>query len=425
MAFADHALDDAAIAHAQRRTLRTVMAAQVLGGAGLAAGATVGALIAAQLLGGALLAGLPTALLTLGTAATAHLVGRTARRLGRRPALAGGFLAGGSGAAGVVVATAIQNVPLLFLALFVYGAGSATNLQSRYAGTDLALPERRGHAASAALVWTTVGAVAGPTLVTPLGHVATALGLPELTGMFLLAAIAYTGAGLALLVLLRPDPLLLSRRLEEHRATAGTGDASPVTALPPEQGRRLVVLGAATMTTTQLTMVAVMTMTPVAMRGHGHGLTAVGLVIGAHIAAMYLPSPVSGRLADRWGRIPTILAAAVVLLAAGTVAALPLGTSMVGVTAALVLLGFGWNLGLIGGTALVVDGTTPAQRAQLQGTIDVFVALAGAVAGIGSGLVAAAFGYPALTLACGVIALGLVPVAVWVRRGAESDRAPA
>src|SRR3546814_19464297 len=91
-----------------------------------------------------------------------------------------GFIFGGSGAIGVVLAAEWDSVPLLFVALFIYGAGSATNLQARYAGTDLAAPTKRGTAVNIAMVFTTLGAVAGPNLVDPLGHLATDLGLPAL-----------------------------------------------------------------------------------------------------------------------------------------------------------------------------------------------------------------------------------------------------
>ncbi|MEX1909363.1 MFS transporter [Janibacter sp. Y6] len=266
----------------------------MLGGAGLAAGVTVGALLAEQMLGSAGLAGLPTALFTLGSALTAYLVGRVSQRRGRRVGLGAGFVAGGVGAAGVVVAAALDAVPLLLVALFVYGAGTATNLQARYAGTDLAQPHERGKAISVALVSTTLGAVAGPNLVSPLGDLAEGLGLPALAGPFLLACVAYAAAGVAVLVLMRPDPLLLARQLESRAATdATTADAGAVTA-PVGRG---AVVGGATMVLTQLAMVAmvaVMTMTPVHMRAHDHDLSAVGLVIGLHIAAMYCPLPSPG-----------------------------------------------------------------------------------------------------------------------------------
>lgn len=116
-------------ARVQRRTLTVVVLAQVLGGAGLAAGVTVGALLAQQMLGSDGFAGVPTALFTVGSALAAHLVGQVSQRAGRRVGLGFGFLAGGLGAAGVVIAAAIDSVPLLFIALFVYGAGTATKVR--------------------------------------------------------------------------------------------------------------------------------------------------------------------------------------------------------------------------------------------------------------------------------------------------------
>lgn len=404
---------------AQRRTLRVVVLAQVLGGAGLAAGVTVGALLAQDMLGSEDLAGVSTALFTLGSALAAYVVGRASARSGRRIGLGVGFLVGALGAVGVVVAAATDSVVLLFPSLFVYGAGTATNLQARYAGTDLARPQDRGRAISLALVSTTLGAVAGPNLVRPLGGMAESLGLPSLSGPFLLAAVAYAAAGTALIALLRPDPLLLARRLasegasadEPARSSAVVGDEAGVEALV-RTGRRLAggaYAGATVMVITQVAMVAVMTMTPVHMRHHDHDLGQVGLVIGLHIAAMYLPSPLTGYLVDRVGRTPVAAAAGAVLLASGLVAALAPGESLVLVVLALVLLGLGWNFGLIAGTALVVDSTTPAERPRVQGSIDVLVALSGATGGILSGLVVGASSYATLALGCGVLALLLIP----------------
>lgn len=179
-----------------KRSLIVVVMSQIFGGAGLAAGITVGALLAKEMLGSASYAGLPTALFTLGSALAAFLVGRISQRFGRRYGLSFGFIAGGIGAIAVVLAATINNVLLLFLALFVYGAGTSTNLQARYAGTDLASEKQRATAISIAMVSTTLGAVAGPNLVTPMGKFALTLGIPALAGPFILAAVAYLIAGL-------------------------------------------------------------------------------------------------------------------------------------------------------------------------------------------------------------------------------------
>lgn len=409
------ALAPEAVASLQRRTLTVVVASQVLGGAGLAAGVTVGALLAQDMLGSDRLAGLPTMLFTLGSALAAFLVGRVTQRAGRRLGLGLGFAAGGLGAVGVVVAAALGAVPLLLVSLFVYGAGTSTNLQARYAGTDLAAPDRRATAASVAMVSTTLGAVAGPNLVEPLGGLATSLGLPALAGPFLLAAVAFLAAGGTLFAFLRPDPFLVAKELARAdgaaTATPDDGQAGSRRAVPAG-----VVVGATVMVLTQIAMVAIMTMTPVHMRGHGHDLGDVGLVIGIHVAAMFLPSLVTGVLVDRVGRVPMAVAAGVTLLLAGVVGAVAPGDSMGLLVLSLALLGLGWNFGLIAGTALIVDATTPATRARTQGTVDVLIALAGAGGGAMSGVVMAGSSYATLALGGGVLSLLLIPVLFLTRR---------
>lgn len=419
-------IDDTERERVQKRTLTVVVISQVLGGAGLAAGITVGALLAQDMLGSDSLSGLPTALFTLGSALAAFLVGNLTQRWGRRIGLGAGFAAGGIGAIGVVMAAAIDSVPLLFASLFVYGAGTATNLQARYAGTDLAQPNRRGTAISVAMVSTTLGAVAGPNLVEPLGGLARTLSIPELAGPFLLAAAAYLAAGSAFLILLRPDPFLLARRLDAqaHAGPASRGGRTPaVESTLPTPGAGAYV-GATVMVLTQVAMIAIMTMTPVHMREHHHGLGLVGLVIGIHIGAMYLPSLITGTLVDRVGRLPMAVASGVTLLLAGLVGAAAPGDSLWLLIVALALLGLGWNFGLISGTALVVDATVPRSRPRVQGSIDVLIALAGAGGGAMSGVVMSNTDYGTLSVGGGLLALLLIPVLVWARRDRGAPGVP-
>jgi len=401
-----------------RRTLISVVVSQIFGGAGLAAGVTVGALLAQDMLGTDRFAGVPASLFTLGSAGAALLVGRLSQRLGRRTGLTAGFVTGGIGAAGVVAAAVTDNVVLLFAALLIYGSGTATNLQARYAGTDLAGPHQRGTAVSIAMVSTTFGAVAGPNLVEAMGSVARSVGVPALAGPFMLATVAYLLAGLVLYVFLRPDPLLVARAVAEVEptdASASTGRAEHRVA------NRGVAVGATVMVLTQTAMVATMTMTPVHMREHGHDLAAVGVVIGVHVGSMYLPSLVTGVLVDRIGRIPMAIAAGVTLLAAGVVAAIAPADSVGVLVLALALLGLGWNFGVISGTALVVDATAPEDRAKTQGSVDVLIALAGATGGAMSGMVVASSSFAVLALGGGVLAVLLIPVVIWSRRAPAAN----
>ncbi|MFR9793611.1 MFS transporter [Streptomyces sp. MB22_4] len=393
---------------AQRRILRVLVGSQVLSGAGLAAGVTVGGLLAQRMLGSTSLAGLPSALFTAGSALAAVAVGRVSQARGRRPGLAAGYLTGAIGSAGVIAAAVVDNPVLLFIALFVYGAGTATNLQARYAGADLAAPGHRARAVSTVLVATTLGGVAGPNLAAPTGTFAEHLGIPNLAGPFILSGAAYALAALVLSLWLRPDPLLTARAL------AGTGESdaatAPATADTATTDRRGgVVLGALVMVLSQLVMVAIMTMTPVHMHDHGHGTAASGLVIAIHIGAMYLPSPLTGWLVDRYGRMKIAAASGITLLASGILAALAPGDSIALLALALALLGIGWNFGLVSGTAIITDTVPLATRARTQGLVDVSIAIAGATGGMASGIMVAATSYPALALTGGVLSLALLP----------------
>ncbi|PJN54439.1 hypothetical protein PAEVO_11600 [Paenibacillus sp. GM2FR] len=392
-----------------KKTLIVVILSQIFGGAGLAAGLTVGALLAQDMLKTDSYAGIPVALITVGSALGAWYIGRLTQQYGRGPGLAAGFLAGGIAAIGVILAAVYQNIYLLFASLLIYGAGTATNMQARYAGTDLAKPSQRAGAVSMAMVSTTFGAVAGPNLVGVMGNVAESFGIPGLAGPFILAAVAFILAGLILLVFLRPDPYAIAQAIEEAKIKI-SGDSSAGTVNGSERNKRGILVGACVMILTQVVMVSIMTMTPVHMKHHGHDLSAVGLVIGIHIGAMYLPSLITGFLVDKIGRISMSIASGAVLLSSGILAALAPAESMALIITALALLGLGWNLGFISGTALIIDATHPSARARTQGTVDVLIALAGASGGALSGMVVAHTSYGTLSIAGGLLSLVMIPV---------------
>ena len=399
-----------------KRTLVVVVLSQIFGGAGLAAGITVGALIARDMLGSESFSGLPAALFTLGSALSAFLVGRISQVFGRRYGLSLGFIAGGIGAIGVILAATINNVLLLFIALFIYGAGTSTNLQARYAGTDLANEKQRATAVSIAMVSTTFGAVAGPNLVTPMGKIADSVGIPTLAGPFILAALAYILAGLTLFIYLRPDPFLVAKEISDAQEEQKNQVSDQVKLeLDTKINRAGIIVGALVLVLSHVVMVAVMTMTPIHMENHGKELSAVGLVIGLHIAAMYLPSIGTGVLVDKIGRVFMVIASSITLAISGLMAAFVPGDSLFWLTIALVLLGLGWNFGLISGTTIIVDSTNLNTRAKTQGSVDVWVALGGTAGSLLSGIIVAYFSYMILGLVGTFLALLMIPVIFWAR----------
>ncbi|MDG9727119.1 MFS transporter [Streptomyces sp. DH41] len=400
----------------QKRVLTVLFASQILSGLGLAAGTTVAALLVQDMLHSTALAGLSSGLLTAGSALAAIAVGRLSQARGRRPGLATGYLVGALGATGVITAAATDSPALLFVALFLYGAGTAVNLQARYAGADLAAPAHRARAISTVLVATTLGGVAGPALAGPTGTLAVALGLPSLTGLFVIATAAFTLSALVLMIWLRPDPLLIARTLHAGAGADATQQTSASRAFVTAPRRPSLSLGVLVLVLTQIVMVAVMTMTPVHMRAHGHGTAASGIVIALHVGAMYLPSPLTGRLVDRFGPAPIAVWAALTLLASGILAATAPDGSVALLALALVLLGLGWNFGLVSGTAIVTDAVPLTTRAKTQGLVDVAVAIAGAAGGMASGPVVAAAGYPVLAITGAALAFALLPAIIATAR---------
>src|SRR5215212_9343919 len=93
----------AARAALQRRTLRVLVGAQVLAALG-GSGAAAGALLALDITGSESLAGLPLAMLVIGSSATVVPISALSRRAGRRAGLTAALATAAGGAVGVVVA---------------------------------------------------------------------------------------------------------------------------------------------------------------------------------------------------------------------------------------------------------------------------------------------------------------------------------
>jgi MFS family permease len=398
----------------QRRTVWVLSSAQIMGGLGIGATVSVGALLAAQVSGSDAWSGMAATMATLGAAALALPLARFARRSGRRPALGLGSALAGASAVLLVVAAAAQSFPLLLVAFALSGAGSATNLQARFAATDLALPARRGRDLSLVVWSTTIGSVLGPNLIEPGEAIGAALGMPTLTGPFVFTVAAQAITVGIYAFGLRPDPLILAREAlgSEARERPRLGFAT----LRVNPRARFAV-GAVALS--HATMVAVMSMTPVHLYGHGATLAIVGFTISIHIAGMFGLSPVFGWLADRVGRLPVLLGGQAILAAALVVAWLGSAShTVVGVS--LVLLGLGWSASTIAGSTMLVDSVPIGDRPGVQGVSDLMMNLAGAAGGALAGPVLTMVGYPGLGLACTVLVAGVV---VWalLRASAPAD----
>ena len=401
----------------QRRTLRVLSGGVALGGLGVTIGITVGGLLAREVAGGDAAAGLGQTASVLGAALLAVPLARMSDRRGRRAGLAAGYGVAVVGSLVVVAAAAASSLPLLLVGLLLFGAATSSGLQARYAAADLAEPEHRGRALSLVVWATTIGSVLGPNLAGPGDDLGRALGLPPLGGAFALSIAVFLVVVLGALVLLRPDPLLLARRLSAGGGPVGapprTGSGAALRAVWATPGGRL---GLTAVVVAHAVMVGLMVMTPVHM-GAGHAaadgttLRVIGLVISVHVAGMYLFSPAVGWLADRAGRAATVgLGGALLLLAALVAGTAPAGAA-VQLGIGLFLLGLGWSCGLVAGSTLVTESVGTELRPAAQGATDLLMGLGAAVAGAVGGPLLAGGGFG---LVAAVSAGLVVPlVVVW------------
>jgi len=407
-------LSPSRLAHLRERTIWTLVAGVAIGSTGHIAAVTVGTIVAAEITGSSALAGLPAASVILGSALGSVLLSMLMARRGRRPGLSLGYVISVIGALVATSAVVSQSLPTLILGTMLIGFGNSSNQLSRYAAADL-VPLRRRASTIGVVVWgATIGAIIGPNLVAFSGEVALNLGLPELAGPYLVPVVFVGAAAVLSYVMLRPDPFELADQPATDRDRA-----QPVPRMADLLRRPAVLAAIVALVFGQVVMVLIMTMTPLHMTQHGHGLAAVGLVISGHTFGMFALSPLSGRFTDRFGSPIVITAGLAVLAFSSVLAAVAPPEGGVVLFIALFLLGYGWNLGFVAGSAMLAGNLEIHERTRLQGVTDAFIWSSAAAASLSSGLVVDWAGYATL----GLLGAGLIAIPAIVLYGTRTARA--
>ncbi len=411
----------------QRRSVFLLSASQLLSGVGNGATLSIGSLLAVDLSGSEAWAGSITTVLTLAAAIAALPLARLAEARGRRVGLVTGLVAAMIGALLFIVAVMARSFPVLVLGAAFLGLGTAANLQARFAAVDLAEPEHRGRSLSTVVWAITIGAVAGPNLIQPGALVGQALGLPPIAGPFVFSAAGLLLAALLLFLGLRPDPLLLARRLASSANDSGGTGSIPVrgtvrSGLRAVRSSPQALLALAAVIAAHGVMVAVMSMTPLHLQqlvdgshaGHHGGTTdstdalvIIGVTISLHIAGMFALSPVWGWLTDKAGRLQTIAIGHGLLLVAVFIAGFGQHEPTL-VTAGLILLGLGWSAATIAGSTMLAESVSQDERVTVQGVSDTLMGAAGALGGATSGLLLAWIGYQGLNVASSLVAAAVL-----------------
>jgi MFS family permease len=382
----------------------TLLAAQVCGSTGHSVSLAVGSIVAADLTGTNTWSGLPTSLAALGTALASLPLARAMGRFGRRPGLAIGYGIGALGSGLAMLGVLSRDFPLLLFGMALFGIGQTSNLLARYGAADVSPIAERGRAISLIVWGATAGSIIGPMLLWQAIGLGQGLGLDEVGSPFLLGLAGYGLGAVLVFILLRPDPLLIARRMDrQHQRPNSSQPRQPLRLL---LRRPTIRVALAALMTSQLVMIATTSTAPVYLRDQGHHVHTIGLAVSFHLAGMYAASPLTGWLCDRFGRLPVLVAGGLVLIVAVLCAGLAPGSDSWLVSLALFFNGIGWNFGFVGGSALLTDALEPAERPAMQGLADLITGLMGAFGSAAGGVLLQAGGFSTLNALGAVLVLG-------------------
>ena len=379
----------------RRRAVTAIFAGAGLSTTGYLMSYTVNALIAEALHVTPSLVGVPSAVTVLGTAIGSSLLMRGRGRGASRRAMLGGYLLAAGASIAAAAAIGAHQFWLFVATTLVFGVGYGANRIARYSAAALYPAAQRGTVIGW-IVWAaTIGAVVGPSLIELASRGAQGAGLDRLIGPYLSAA------GMLLIAAAATWAMPV---VDNHAAPAPVAGALA----SPASVRALLAggdawLGLMAMLCGQVAMVLVMTMTPLHMHHHGATLPAIGIVISTHTFGMYAAAPLTGRLADRFGP-RSVIAVGTGLLTVACIIAATLQAHPGAVLVALGLIGLGWNLDFVAGSASLTRGVHSAAQTRLQGLADGLVWTTSAMAGLLAGVLLDRVGFVGLSTAGAIIA---------------------
>ncbi|MBI2203893.1 MAG: MFS transporter [Candidatus Rokubacteria bacterium] len=396
------------------RLMATLFVAQVCGSTGHSMSLAVGSIIAAEITGTNVWSGLPVAIGSVGTALASWPLARLMGRFGRRPGLALGYGLAVIGAAGGMAGVIAGSFAVMLVGMALFGIANTSNLLARYAAADITPVTERGRAMGLIVWGSTAGSIIGPNLMGLAVQAGRHVDLSPAGSAFLISIAGYGLAMILVQIFLRPDPLLIAREMQARVAT----DRAPAAAREfwtiAREPRVRVALGALTLG--QFVMIATTSTSPLYLHDQGHAVGVIGIAVSMHLAGMYVASPLSGWLSDRFGRMPVIIAGGVGLIGAVLLAGFVPGHQGALVIFGLFLNGIGWNLSFVAGSALLTDALAPTERASVQGLADLALGMSGALGSTVGGMILGTLGFTVLNAASAVLVVGSLFALRFARR---------
>jgi len=410
------------VASSRGRLMAALFAAQVCGSTGHSIGMAVGSIMAAGITGTNTWSGLPVAVGALGTALASWPLSRLMQRSGRRPGLALGYALAVLGSLLGMVGVVVSSFALLLGGMALFGIAQTSNLLSRYAAADVSPGAQRGRAMGLIVWGSTAGSIIGPNLMEPALRAGGAVGVSPAASAFLISVGGYALAALLVELLLRPDPLTVARQL--HELIEPRRPVERARPLGVILGDLRVQLALATLTISQFVMISTTSTSPVYLHDQGYHVQTIGLAVSLHLAGMYVASPLSGWLCDRFGRLSIIALGALVLIGAVIVAGFAPGSDRGLVILGLFLNGVGWNFAFVAGSALLTDALSPAERASTQGLADLVMGLMGAFGSAAGGMILGVWGFTVLNTLGSALVLGPLAATLLRRPALASPSTP-
>ena len=315
-----------------------------------------------------------------------------------------GSLIGVAGTAICALALALSSFLIFCIGTGLIGVYTAFGFHYRFAAAEVAAPVFKAKAISLVLA----GGIAGGFLGPEASRIAKdAFSVPFLGSFLVLSGIAIVALAVQSRVRLPAPP-----------ATDGGTAGRPLTEIARQPVFIVAALSAAL---GYGVMNLLMTATPLAMSFCSLPYSAAAFVIEWHVVGMYAPGFVTGTLIKRFGVLNVIIAGA--MLQAACVAVALSGNQVGHFWTALVLLGVGWNLIYTGGTTLLTEAYTPAEKARTQGLNDFIVFTVMGVSSFASGVLVNAAGWGTMNAGALPFIAAVAIAASWFalarRRGAR------
>ena len=353
------------------------------------------------------MATLPITGYVAGGALCAGLVAKHQRAWGRKRAFQAGLCVAMLASGLCAYAASSHNFWLLVASTMLAGYYNANAGLYRFAATEIVAPAFKERAISWVLAGGIIGAVAGPNLAS-----ATRDALP----------VPFAGAyaalvGIALLALLTVSFIAFPPLPKPSAAAPGR----PLREIARQP---VFIVAVAACALGYGVMNLLMAATPIAMAQCSHPFASAALVLEWHVLGMFVPSFFTGSLIKRFGCLP-VMAVGVALNAVCIAVALA-GVELMHFTAALLMLGVGWNFLFIGGTTLFTQAYRPEEKTTAQAAMDTVIFTTMTLTLFSSGALVTTRGWALLNLGS-ILPVALAGLALaWLalQRRTEQNRAP-